>query len=82
MSEEYAAGNAMSMGRFRRITATIPEDATLHGYLHTWGLTVQAEWVEDDQIMNPVVLRIPFEIRAAGPATEPGWAAHTEENHG
>lgn len=77
-TEGYASPSAMSLGRFRRLAEPIPDEATLHGYLHTWGMTVQAEWVDGGEIMNPVVLRIPFEIHAAGPVTEPEWAAHSD----
>ena len=67
----------MSVGRLRRLSRPIPDEAELHGYLHSWGVTIQAEWVADGQIQNPVLLRIPFEIRAGSAVEEPdSWLTH------
>lgn len=72
----------MTLGRLRALTAPIPDDAELHGYLHPTGVTVQAEWtapsdgIHHAEIMNPVILRIPFEIWAGAAVAEPEWAAY------
>lgn len=67
----------MTLGRLKRLTEPVPDDAQLHGYLHSWGVTIQAEWVEDGQIQNPVILRVPFKISAGGAVTEPdSWLSY------
>jgi len=45
----------------------LPDDAEVHLYVKGDGATIQAEWVEDDQINNPVILRAKYDLWAAGP---------------
>lgn len=58
---EYGTAKPMDLGRLKRLTAAIPDEAELHGYLHSWGVTIQAEWVADGedgrQIMTPRAVR-------------------------
>jgi hypothetical protein len=81
-SEPTADSGAMSLGRFRRITADIPDHAELHAYLHSGDATVQAEWVEGGHIMNPVVMRMPFKIWAGVRVAEPEWAEFQHPHKG
>jgi hypothetical protein len=72
----------MTLDRLRQLTASIPGEAQLHGYLHSSGtVTIQAEWTAEDEhgdgaIMNPVIFRVQFEITAGASVSDPDWATY------
>lgn len=62
-----------TVAAFRRVLDQLPDDAELHIYVHGTTTTVQAEWVADGEIQNPVILRATHELFGAGAAeTWPG----------